>query len=410
MMVKRYAIVGTGARGYFMFAKAIVERFSDRALLVGMCDSNLKRAWYVREQLAVEVPLYADTDFDRMLEETNPQVVIVTTVDRYHARYIRKAFAHGCEVICEKPIAIDREACLDILSAERQYNKRVAVTFNCRFMPYFSQLKAMLKERPIGDILHVHFEYLLDRTHGADYFRRWHRYMANSGGLLVHKATHHFDIVNWFLEQDPITVQANGSLRYYGPNRAQAGERCLTCTYKNSCDRVFKDQDISYIKHMYFEAEKEDGYFRDRCVFASDIDIYDTMSLTVKYSGGALLSYSLVAYSPYEGWNMHLTGTDGRMEISQVLSGPHSHSDMEEIKLYTANGEETVHRFPKGKGSHGGGDEKLLRMLLGEEAADPLKQFAGSREGIMSAMIGIAANLSIQEKRPISIYELLNQQ
>ena len=51
---------------------------------------------------------------------------------------------------------------------------------------------------------------------GADYFRRWHRNKNNSGGLMVHKATHHFDLVNWWLASKPVTVMAMGDLDFYG--------------------------------------------------------------------------------------------------------------------------------------------------------------------------------------------------
>ena len=49
----------------------------------------------------------------------------------------------------------------------------------------------------------MHFEWALDTVHGADYFRRWHREKKNSGGLLVHKSSHHFDLVNWWLGDVP---------------------------------------------------------------------------------------------------------------------------------------------------------------------------------------------------------------
>ena len=48
----------------------------------------------------------------------------------------------------------------------------------------------------VGRPLLVDFSWVLDTSHGADYFRRWHREKQNSGGLLVHKSTHHFDLVN----------------------------------------------------------------------------------------------------------------------------------------------------------------------------------------------------------------------
>ena len=95
--------------------------------------------------------------------------------------------------------------------------EKVTVTFNYRFTPYVSKIKELISKGAIGKILSVDFEWILDARHGADYFRRWHRNKANSGGLLVHKATHHFDLVNWLINQEPETVFAFGGLNFYGP-------------------------------------------------------------------------------------------------------------------------------------------------------------------------------------------------
>lgn len=390
-----------------MFARAIVERYADAAALVGLCDPNPKRSAWVRDQLCADIPTYQD--FETMVHQTRPDTVIVTTVDRYHAEYIRRAFALGCDVICEKPLAITAEMCRDIIDAENEYGRKVTVTFNCRFMPYFARIKSLLAGGLVGRVLNVDFEWLLDTSHGADYFRRWHRRMENSGGLLVHKATHHFDIVNWLLEQDPVTVSANGTLKYYGKTRKNTGERCLTCPHTDTCEFRFRDAQVPYIQHMYFEAEDCDGYYRDRCVFSDEIDIYDNMSLSVRYSQDTLMSYSLVAHSPYEGWRMSISGVNGRLEASQFSSGPFRKESLEHVCFYNRLGERIQYDIPKGEGSHGGGDEKLLRMMLRGGVDDPLGQFAGSREGVMSAMIGIAANASIAQSRTVAVKELLGR-
>ena len=64
--------------------------------------------------------------------------------------------------------------------------------------------------------------------HGAEYFRRWHRKKENSGGLLVHKATHHFDLVNWWIEQEPVDVMAYGTRRLYGPYQGMKTRRAVS--------------------------------------------------------------------------------------------------------------------------------------------------------------------------------------
>lgn len=127
-----------------------------------------------------------------------PDIVIVTTTDRYHHEYIIKALEMDCDVITEKPMTIDEEKCNAILEAEKRTKRNVTVTFNMRFAPLIMRIKEILKQDTIGQILSVHFEWFLDTSHGADYFRRWHRRKENSGGLLIHKSTHHFDVVNWF--------------------------------------------------------------------------------------------------------------------------------------------------------------------------------------------------------------------
>lgn len=252
------------------------------------------------------------------------------------------------------------------------------------------------------------FEYLLDTSHGADYFRRWHRKKENSGGLLVHKATHHFDLVNWWVEEEPEEIYANGTKRFYGPTRENRGERCSTCAYAENCEFAVSYYQDTFMKAFYFDAEKEDGYFRDRCIFAEDIDIEDSMSVVVKYSGNILLTYSLIGYSPYEGWKISITGTDGRIEAAEYHSGHEASDTCYHIKVFNRKNEVITYDINKAEGNHGGGDERLLNMLFKENLPDPLGQMAGSYDGVKSIMIGICANKSIQEKRMFRINDLVN--
>ena len=158
----------------------------------------------------------------------------------------------------------------------------------------------------IGDVTSVHFEWLLDINHGADYFRRWHRDKRNSGGLLVHKATHHFDLVNFWLGATPVRVFAMGDLLFYG--RENAEKRGQDHFYYRATGNpkavgdpfaLHMDQQES-LRQMYLEAEEHDGYLRDQNVFGDGISIEDTMAVMVKYSNRALLTYSLNTYLPWE--------------------------------------------------------------------------------------------------------------
>jgi predicted dehydrogenase len=405
--MKSYVIVGTGSRALEMYARPIAERFRESARIVGVCDSNRERAAYFSASCG-GAPVFVD--FDEMLRCTMPDCVIVTTVDCYHHVYIIAALQAGCDVICEKPMTIDAEKCGAILASERHTGRHITVTFNARFTPYATRIKQLLREGAIGETLHVDLEWFLDRRHGADYFRRWHRRKENSGGLLVHKATHHFDMINWWLEAEPATVYAQGARRVYGPTRAERGVRCSTCSYANTCEFHIDYRGDPRLKGLYFDAEHEDGYYRDGCVFSPEIDIEDTMSLSVRYKSGTLLTYSLLAYSPYEGWRATFTGTGGRMEVRQFSSGHQANEPHSEITVFNHRGDRIAYDVPTASGDHGGSDALLADRLFGTIARpDPLGYMADSWAGAMSLLIGAAANTSMRTGSPVGIDQLLRR-
>lgn len=396
--MKRYVLVGCGNRGVESYAVSMVKNFKDCAQLCGVYDINYKRAELVSKMAGEDIPVFYD--FQEMLEKVEPDVVIVTTVDCYHDEYVIAAMNAGCDVIVEKPLTMTFEKSLAIKEAQERTGKNITVTFNLRFHPFFSRLKKIVASGILGDqILSVHYEWMVGVQHGADYFRRWHAERKNSGSLLVHKSTHHFDIANWLLEQDPVSVYAVGTQRYFGPTREKCSERCLTCPYKQECEFYFDVQSPEF-KEMYYDCEDVDGYYRDRCVFSDRTDIEDSVSVSVLYSGGTVMSYSLTAHSPYEGMRIVLNGNKGRMEATTVEN---------HVKIYNHNGEEYDISLPKdGTGDHGGADDNLLNSLFRGHEPETIGQMADLRAGMMSIGIGMAANISMKEKRRVDLNEFYN--
>ncbi|MFQ3548467.1 MAG: Gfo/Idh/MocA family oxidoreductase, partial [Armatimonadota bacterium] len=388
-----------------MYATPLKNQFADVGEVVGIYDINKLRSEYVKKSVGLDCEVF--TDPDEMIAKAKPDAGIVTTVDRFHHEYIIKCLENGMDAITEKPMTIDAEKCNAILEAEQRTGKKVTVTFNYRYAPYATAIKQALKDGIIGNILCVDFEYLLDTSHGADYFRRWHRRKENSGGLLVHKSTHHFDLINWWIDDEPEEVMAFGTLRFYGPTREERGERCSTCKYDKTCEYYRDMKSNETLKQMYFDCESEDGYFRDRCVFDPEIDIEDSMSVNVKYKKGAVLSYSLIAHSPYEGYMATFSGTNGRMEIAEYHSGLRRNEPCYYFDIYDRQGRKINYTVPKASGGHGGGDERLLNMLFRGGVADPLGHQAGSYAGAVSILTGIAANTSIKEGRNVKINDLV---
>ena len=233
MKKKRYVQVGLGSRAR-MFYHAIADTYKETSELVALCDINRTRLEYANEVLMTEygydsLPLYGADEFEKMILDTKPDYVIVTSIDRTHHKYIIKAMELGCDVISEKPMTMDAKKCQEILDATERTGKSLRVTFNYRYAPHNTKLRELIMNDTVGKVTQVHFEWILNTSHGADYFRRWHRDKRNSGGLLVHKSTHHFDLVNFWLGTYPTRVFALGDLKFYG--RENAEERGVTKFY-----------------------------------------------------------------------------------------------------------------------------------------------------------------------------------
>jgi len=423
---KRFVQVGTGGRARF-FYEALARQYSDTSELVAFCDINPIRLEYAQKTLTEEygyhkVNLYGADEFEKMIEVEKPDCVIVTSIDRTHHRYIIKAMEMGCDVITEKPMTVDNVKCQQILDTVKRTGKHLRVSFNYRYAPHNSQIRRILMEGTIGEIKQVHFEWLLDTSHGADYFRRWHRDKRNSGGLLVHKATHHFDLVNFWLGTRPKQVFAFGDLMFYG--RENAENRGITKFYYRAHDAenaandpfALKLEDSPQLKALYLDAEKADGYLRDQSVFGDGISIEDVMNVLVKYENGAIMSYSLNAFSPKEGFRVVFTGTKGRVEaevteVSYVNAGGDKNMEgaasTRAIRVFPMF--EAPYEVPleDGIGGHGGGDPVLLNDIFGTPAPDPLNRAAGHIDGAMSILTGIAANKSIATGMPINIDDLV---
>ena len=429
--MQRYALVGAGHRAG-MYVRALAGPHAHAGELVAILDPNDVRIGHHRQVYGRAPAGYHPDDFDAMLCEQRPSTVIVTTVDRWHADYVVAALAAGCSVICEKPLTTDAEGCRRITEAARTAAGTVAVTFNYRYSPRNSGLKQLLLRGAVGEPTSVHFEWLLDTNHGADYFRRWHRDKASSGGLFVHKATHHFDLVNWWLDDIPATVTAAGGLRFYGAENAAA--RGLGPRPARSHGAATLGQDPFLLdlaadpelRALYLDAEQQDGYLRDQDVFAAGITIEDNLAVLARYRHGALLTYSLNAHGPWEGYRVAVNGTEGRLELDVVERGAHEPPEgnavrprgerlvlqrhwrpAEEIDLDALAAADPC-RPPRG-GDHGGGDQLLLDDLFRGPAAvgpDPLRRAAGVADGVRSVLVGVAANRSLETGGPVDLADL----
>ena len=434
LMTRRYAIVGTGSRAR-MYVGALTSTHADVGQVVALCDPNSARLDYYREQYPLgEVATYGPAQLDALFDEAQPDVLIVTSPDATHDHYITAALARGIDVVTEKPMTIDAPRLHRIVDAVEDSEADLTVTFNYRYSPRNSAVRELIASGAIGEVTSVHFEWLLDTAHGADYFRRWHRLKDVSGGLLVHKSTHHFDLVNWWLDDAPSRVYASGGLKFYGKTNADArglGERTPLSRDNDDADPFKLDMAADpLLKGLYLDAEHVDGYQRDLDVFNDSITIEDSLNLVVDYARGATMSYTLTAFAPWEGYRVAFNGTQGRIELDVIERGSlasanetkkgavvdpsavHDEAGADELRpigerllLQRQWGRAEEIAIPVKEGGHGGGDAMLLDDVFRGATDDPLGRAAGYLDGIRSVIVGVAGNLSLAEKRAVETAE-----
>lgn len=398
---KRYALMGAGIRAS-IYLDALCGEFRANAELVGLCDTCRTRMEAHNRRLAERysappVPLFSADQFETMIREARPDVVIITSPDHTHDEYAVRALHSGCDVICEKPLAIDATRVKSILDAVRATGRSLRVALNLRYAPHVTRMWELVRSGAIGKPTAVDFSYLLDTRHGADYFRRWHARKELSGGLLVHKATHHFDLVNWWLEDWPAQVCAMGSTGFYGPSVARDRQGNFKLA-----DESFD----AFERSLYLgKAQQESGYDRNADVFGSHVSIEDTLAVVCRYRGGAILNYSLVCYAPWEGFRVALTGTAGRLELHDRMSP----DPQQRLMLMPLDGPAQQVPLQTLSGIHGGADPLMLRQLLDPGAtADSHHRDASHLDGAASALVGIAGNESIRTGRMIDVEDLFS--
>lgn len=448
----RYAVCGLSNRGLSLFVGPLLglaktggdsrtgDDMSRYGELVAIVDIDPARVARFNELTGADIPSYLPDDFDRMVNETAPEVVLVTSPDATHADYATAALARDLDVITEKPMAASCAQVQAILQAERRSRGSVRVAHNLRYTPRTRQLKRMMLDGLVGRVTSVDLTWSVDTFHGSSYFHRWNRRRAWSGGLSIHKACHHFDMVTWLLDDTPEQVFAYGALNFYGPasphnpaNRdgtdVPAGADDAAGAGAGSSRRDQRQQCPYHLRWLADDELPDDDHLKPRTglyglpydvqyppgepnwIYDPEIDIEDTYSAVVRYRRGASLSYSVTFSGAWEGYRLAINGTHGRIEACSVdfRDGRGETAESAEILYYPMFGPRQRHDITTGKGSHGGADPLIRRdLLLGPspESRD-LRIMADSRQGALAVAMGEAVWRSVADNRPYGIDELL---
>jgi len=439
MKKNRYALCGLSLRSIYHFVLPLLGQsrvggpsFKERADLVGILDLDQGRVETFLEKIAVSIPFYPVEAVERMIQETEPDTLIVAGPDVTHFGYILAGLNAGCDVIVEKPMVINCEQVRQVQEAERRSGHCVRVAHNYRYTPAHQRLKKMIQGGELGKIVNIEFTYNLDTFHGSSYFCRWNRLREMSGGLSIHKGSHHFDLINWWLGDTPVEVFAFGGLNYYGSNgairpRDADGNPLSSEDEKRQCP-VFKKHHTAsdpasnelapvWVEEFHLPYDQQYPADQPRYIYDEAINIEDTYSVVVRYRRGATMSYSCNFCTPWEGYVLGINGTKGRVEIvhrsdPDPTGKTNPAAPIELITFYPLFGGKQVIEIPPVSGGHGGADFSIQEELFGERSkeSEDLELVAGSQAGAYAIAVGEAVWRSVASGHPVNIEELLTNE
>ena len=390
----RVGIIGIGDRGV-----GFVRNFSeypDLAEVTGVLDPNRPRAEAMaRHHSFPEVPLYEQ--WEDFLAGGKYDLLVATTPDDTHPEVISRCLDAGFHTFADKPLANTPDGLVQIMDAYDRSDCMLLMGFNLRYHNLSRKMKEIAQRGELGAIKVATCNH---PEHGIRYFRRWHKYRAKSGGLVIHKGCHQLDILNWVIGSYPVEVYAQGDLAVFKGDKKVEG--CHVCDELETCPyaRRLDYSTAQKLHDMYIAPAALDGYNRNYCPISDDADVPDFYLVTIRYANGAHATYTEVHFAGKSRAEWAFFGDKAEMSVSRV-GGSTAIERIEHL-----SGEKAAYEVPAAKGGHGGADpvmtlEMIASVLKGESHMPP------PEAGVRSSIIGIAAMRSIDENRPVRIEELI---
>ena len=200
----RFGFIGTGMMGR-QHIRVIRDHYSEQAEVSAICDTAPVELALASE-LVPEAHTYAG--YQQMLAREALDGVFISAPNFLHAEMAIGALKRGLHVFSEKPVATIKEDCLRLAAAADGSGNVLMIGHELRYSEYFYGIKRIVDEGKVGR------PYLIWCKEFRGPFLpkvdNWIQDSRKSGGALVDKNCHHFDLMNWYVDSKPARVFATG--------------------------------------------------------------------------------------------------------------------------------------------------------------------------------------------------------
>ncbi len=402
------AILGYGGRGR-LFSETLkgIELFGK---VVAVAEPDPKR----RERAAKETGLPADMIFSSAEELlARPKLadaILNGTMDRMHVATAIPAMEKGYAMLLEKPMASTYEDCVAIEQAQRRTGAVLAVCHSLRYLGIYGEVRRMVAEGILGDIVSF------DAIEGIMPIHQAHSFVRGNWGnegrsafLLLAKCCHDIDAIQYVIDRKCEKVSSFGKLTHFTAKNKPEGAppRCTDgCPAADTCEYNAVKIYLQMEEWRPWLSDGDDQTVMDllrngphgRCVYQLDNDVVDHQVVAFEYEDGLTGTFTTTAFHP-GGRYMRVHGTKGYLDVA-VNEMTIKHTDFVTRKVNNI-------KMPAIKGGHGGGDYLVIDGFLDAvRKNDPSAVLTTAQESLDSHRIVFAAEKSRREKRTVTVDEL----
>lgn len=363
----RFNVIGTGNIGQEHMRVTMLE---GRGTIHGIYDSNPGSVENASQMFAGLYPQHSLVKYDSLKEVCNdPEAdgLIICTPNFTHIDILKEAVKSGKHILLEKPMATTLEDTFEITKMAKEYNAVLQIGLQYRYKSiYVEAIHEALERKAIGDIKIINI--LEHRIPFLDKVNQWNKFSKYSGGTLVEKCCHYFDLMNLFAQSKPVQVYATGNMA---------------------------------VNFTEFEYNNEES------------DIIDNAFVTVTYKNGLRASFNLCMFAPMFYEEITLCGDKGRLKASEnedFLPTGTTQNHLEILRGEEKPSRITTPCYPEHIQESGHGGATYYEHVYFIDNMDGNKtNTATVDDGLWSVIVGTAAEESIKTGSIVRIDDLLKE-
>ncbi len=370
METKKLAVLGYGGRGSIYGEFAI--RYPEKFKLVAACDIDETRLYRPKSQGAKTF-----TDYKEFLDAgLEIDLVAICSQDAQHKEHAIYALERGYDLLLEKPIAQNKQDCIDICDCAKKNNRKVYVCHVLRYSKFYSTVKDIIDSGELGEVINIQAQEGVSYYHISNSFVRgpW-RNSDESCPMILAKCCHDMDIIRYLMGDKCISVNSYGSRKFFNKEHQPDGatQYCSDCPHAKTCiynaQRIYTTDEYRWMAGYFVKegGNDDENVLKwlnksqyDKCVFNTDNNVVDNQQTLMLFENGKTAVHTMTGFTRRVYRDLKVHGT--KAELYGVMEDSY-------IEIRTFGGDIKIINVDTSEatlGSHNGSDYFMMEQLYKE--------------------------------------------